>query len=126
LKKAHPTEADYMRALLLRAPLAFPDVRLFRRNVSAGKVEGGGYMRVGEPGQCDLYALRRGSPKAEAWHFEIELKRFTKLSPAQERWRDWCEDWGVPWTCLQVHKGELPGETIERWLRELRKFLAAR
>jgi hypothetical protein len=122
MKQTAPHEADYSRALLLRAAHEFQDVRFFRRNVAAGKLERGGYIRVEVKGMCDIYCIGKSEPTGFAVHYEIELKRFTKLSTAQKRWREWCQSWGVPWTCLHVHEGELPAETIERWVVELRKF----
>jgi hypothetical protein len=123
---ANLLETDYVRALLLRLPYAFPDVRFFRRNVMAGKREGGGYLRVGEPGQCDLYGIGASDASREgenARHYEIEIKRYDKLSPAQEHWRDWCREWGVPWLLLEVRKGELSPVTIHRWVEEMRTWL---
>lgn len=117
-RPGQPLETDYVRAFLLRAPYEFPDVRFFRRNVAAGKREGGGWMKVGEPGQCDLYGV--GKP---CKHYEIEVKRFGRLSPAQEHWRDWCVSWGIPWLLLEVRKGEVEPETIQRWVTEVRAWL---
>ena len=109
-------ESDYLHALLLRAATEFRDVALFRRNVGAVRVEGR-YFRAGIEGQADIYGLGRGGR-----HFEIEVKRFTKLSPAQLRWRDWCDKRDIPWLLLDVLLGELPAQTIERWVGELRVF----
>jgi hypothetical protein len=75
---------------------------------------------MGIPGQCDLYILGRGGQ-----HWELEIKRYTKLSPEQNAWRAWCEEWGVPWKVLHVEKGEEPAATIARWLTELVPFLAS-
>lgn len=110
-------EADYMRALMSRASSELPHVRLFRRNVGMTSV-GGRTFRSGIKGQCDLYVLARGG-----WYGEVELKRYTKLSEDQERWRDWCNQWGVPWVCLSVSKGEEPAATLARWCGELRQFV---
>lgn len=115
---ALPTETDYVRSLLSRAPAAFPDVYLFRRNVISMPMMHKGkhrYVRAAEAGQCDIYAIRDGGQ-----HYEIECKRGTKLSEAQQRWRVWCEMRGISWTMLDVRKGELPAQTIERWVGELR------
>ena len=110
-------ESDYMHALLVRAPREFPAVSLFRRNVGAVRLEGR-YFRAGIEGQADLYGIGRGGR-----HYEIECKRFTGLSPAQKRWREWCAERKVPWLMLRVQIGELPAQTIERWVGELRLFL---
>ena len=111
-------ESDYVHALLVRAPHEFPNVWLFRRNVGAGRLAERSYFRAGIPGQADLYGIGRGGR-----HYEIECKRFTGLSPAQKRWRDWCDERDVPWLLLRVLIGELPTQTIERWVGELRVFL---
>lgn len=109
-------ETDYVHALCQHAGARFPSVRLFRRNVGSMMVDER-FFRAGIKGQCDLYAIdRMGS------HYEIEVKRFGKLSPAQIAWRDWCLEWGVPWKMLVVHLDELPMQTIERWLGELGEF----
>lgn len=113
-----PLEGDYQRALLARCALEFRDVRFFRRNTGMIQLEER-VFRAGIPGQCDLYAIGRGGR-----HYEIEIKRFGKLSPAQEAWRDWCKQWGVPWTCLSVKRGEPVPETMARWMGELAEFFA--
>jgi hypothetical protein len=106
-------ESDYVRALLVRAPTAFPQRYLFKRNVGVVRVEDR-IFRAAIPGQCDIYAIGQGG-----LHYEIECKRFTQLSPAQVRWRDWCQARGVPWICLEVRKKELESHTIDRWVSEL-------
>ena len=110
-------EGDYQRALLARVSLEFRDVRFFRRNTGAIKVDDR-VFRAGIKGQSDLYVLGRGG-----WHGEVEVKRFGKLSPAQEHWRDWCRAWGVPWTVVEARMGEPVTLTIARWVKELRAWL---
>ena len=112
-------ESDYVHALLGRASLEFRHVRLFVRQVGAIKVDDR-MFRAGQAGQADLWAV-----DMSARHYEIEVKRYTKLSPAQIVWRDWCRSWNVPWTVIEVHKTEQPGQTVERWIHELQKFFAA-
>jgi hypothetical protein len=111
-------EADYQRAFLARASLELRDHRMFRRNVGMIKVDDR-YFRASIPGQCDLYVIGRGG-----WHGEIELKRFTKLTPDQEHWRDWCAAWGVPWLLLEAGRPESPPETIARWMAECGAWLS--
>lgn len=108
-----------MHALMKAAAPRFPTVRLFRRNVGSMMVDDR-YFKAGIKGQCDLYAIDRA-----AGHYEIEVKRFGKLSPNQVVWRDWCREWGVPWKLIVVHLDELPAQTIERWLTELEEFFHA-
>lgn len=110
-------EGDYQRGLLARVSLEFRDHRFFRRNTGLIKLEDR-VFRASIPGQCDLYVLGRGG-----WHGEVEVKRFGKLSEAQERWRDWCGEWCVPWMMLEARKDEAPAATIARWVEELRPWL---
>lgn len=113
-------EGDYMRALLARVPIEFPAVRFFRRNTGMVKVDDRAF-KAGIPGQCDLYIIGR-----KGWHGEVEIKRFGKLSEAQQRWRDWCFQWQVPWLCVEADKSELPSATIDRWCEEIRMWMLAR
>lgn len=117
LKRAKHLESDYQRALLQRASVEFRDHRFFRRNVGAIRLEDR-FFRASLPGQCDLYVIGRGG-----WHGEVEIKRFTKLSPDQVAWRDWCYAWAVPWLLLEVDKAEAPPQTIARWMGVLRAWL---
>ena len=106
-------EADYQRALLARASLTFRDVRIFKRSTGVIKVEDR-MFRAGIKGQADLYAISRGGQ-----HYEIELKRFSKLTEAQEQWAEWCRSWGIPWLLLEARKDESPIATVNRWIEEL-------
>lgn len=110
-------ETDYVRVLMARTSVELRDHRLFRRNVGAVKLEDR-VFRAGIPGQADVYVLGRGG-----WHGEIECKRFSGLSETQVRWRDWCLSWQIPWLLLEVRKAELPLDTIQRWMLELREWL---
>ncbi len=111
-------ESDYGHDLQARATLVFPDVRMFRRALMHTSIEGRFVRGGGVAGQCDFYALGKGGK-----HYEIELKReHGRLSEAQGVWREWCAVWGVPWILLQVRKGEVPCETVARWVDELRGF----
>lgn len=117
--RAKYLETDYVHALLARAPLEFPDVRLFRRNTGIIQLESR-VFRASIPGQCDLYAIGKGGR-----HYEVECKRFGRMSEPQARWREWCATWGVPWLLLEVRRTELPAETLSRWVGELRTFFGA-
>ena len=114
----YPLETEYVRSLLARTSVEFSDVRLLRRNTGVIALEDR-VFRAGIPGQADLYALARGGR-----HYEIECKRFKKLSAAQERWRDWCAQWEIPWLILEVDKTEQPSETVDRWIRQLSRLFA--
>ena len=110
-------ESDLQRALLLRVSTEFRDHRFFRRNTGIIKLEDR-VFRASIPGQCDLYVIGRGG-----WHGEVEIKRYARLNAAQERWRDWCREWGVPWLLLEASKRELSGATVERWVCEIALWL---
>lgn len=114
-------ELELQRALLIAAPAALPAVRLFRRNIVNASSQSlpGVRLRAGIKGQADIYGLVRGGR-----HIEIELKSATgRLRPEQERWRDWCREWGIEWVLLEASRLENPDETVRRWLSELRTFL---
>lgn len=105
-----------MHAFERRVSLEVRSVTLFRRNTGLIKLDKR-VFRAGIPGQCDLYGIGTGGT-----HFEIECKRFGKLSPAQQGWRDWCLERGVPWLLLEVRRGELEAATIDRWCSEFEDF----
>ena len=113
-------EHDYKRALMGRAAIEFPAHRFFSRTVAMVR-SGDRSFRAGTPGQCDVYILGKGGG-----HWELELKRFAKLSPAQFQWSGWCQEWGIPWKCLHVWEKESPAQTLERWVSELRPWLTPR
>ena len=109
-----------LQARLLRvAPVALPDLRLFRRNVGSARVRGGAVVTFAIAGQCDLYAIE----KTTARHIEIELKSATgSLEPDQRAWRNFCESWGIPHAVLKAQKDETLDDTIGRWCRELKNL----
>jgi hypothetical protein len=119
-----PLESDYAAALLLAAPRALPDLRLFKRQVMLVQVPGAGRgparsVRVGVPGQADLYGITRAS-----LHVELELKTLSGvLSPDQRAWGAWCAAWGVPYTCLRPLRGESLEGTVARWCTEIATLL---
>jgi hypothetical protein len=117
----HALESDLLAALLLEAPRAFPELRLFRRNVSKVKILDprtgrSRSMRFALPGQCDLWGVLVGGI-----HIEIELKSATgSLEPDQRVWRDFCAEWCIPYALLKARADESIPQTIARWLVELR------
>lgn len=114
-------ETDYVHALQAKASLELPNLRLFRRNTGLIRVPHG-VFRSGIPGQCDLYGIDRKST-----HYEIEVKGVrTQFTLEQMTWRDWCRAWGVPWLLLRVGKTELPAQTIDRWIGEVRALIGER
>lgn len=110
-------EHDYKQALLARAAVEWPAHRFFSRSVALIAV-GDRKFRTGIPGQADVYILGRGGR-----HWELEIKRYGSLSEAQERWRDWCLAWEIPWMCVEASRSEAPAETLVRWVRELDPWL---
>jgi hypothetical protein len=108
-------ETQLLHAFIARVPYTLP-VRIFRRNVAHGKLENGGYVRNGIKGQCDTYAVVKGTAK----HIEIEAKSATgRLSQDQKQWQAFCRVWGTPHIVLVAGKDETPEETVERWVLEL-------
>lgn len=116
--KAKLNETDYLHHFMGAASLALPRLRLFRRNVGVIKLEGR-VLRAGIKGQADLYGYERDTGRA----VEIEVKLFGKLTPDQERWRDWCREWGVRWMLLAAQRDEAHGDTIARWVREVGEMM---
>jgi hypothetical protein len=114
-------ESEYMRKLLVRASSEIPNLRLFRRNVGALKVSERRMFRSGIPGQCDLYGYERGTGRV----VEIEIKNVRgRLTQAQERWRDWCREWGIPWVLCDVSLLDpSPDATVTRWIEQIREAM---
>ena len=112
-------EIDYQRSLLAKLSLEFRDYRFLRRNVGLVRMADGRMFRTGIPGQCDLEVIKRGGK-----HGELEVKRFTKLNEDQEKWRDWCREWEIPWLLVEASKKEDPPITVDRWVSEVREWLA--
>lgn len=109
-----PIESDLQWALLKVAPTRLPDLRLFRRNIAAGRIDGR-YMRFGIAGQCDLYGYWRGGAA-----LELELKQATGTKrQAQERWAAFCHAWGITHLFLRGLPRETEAQTVERWVIEI-------
>ena len=107
-------ESTYQSTLFLEAPKVLSDLRLFRRQVMAGKIDGR-YMKAGIRGQSDVYGFWRGSRAVE-----LELKSLTgSTTPEQRAWREFCLAWGIPHLVLKPQKMETVEETVARWLREI-------
>ena len=113
------SETEYIRSFMALAATQIPDLRLFRRNVGAIQMHGR-VFRSGLPGQADMYGYERGTGRA----IEIEAKLKSKLSPDQERWRDWCQSWGVLWLVVEAGRGETQAQAVARWVAELRAAMA--
>jgi hypothetical protein len=101
-------------AFLLEAPKRIPDLRLFRRNVLAVRIENRG-MRAGIKGQADLYGFWKGGRP-----IELELKAAHRHQrPEQKVWAEWCHAWGVPYLLLKARPEETLEETVSRWCSEV-------
>jgi hypothetical protein len=110
------SETDLGKLLLLAAPYALPNMRLFRRPILNVRAEKGFHVRAGIPGQADFYAMTRGGG-----HIEIETKAATgRLEQAQKRWRVLCVEMAVPHLVLRARKDEAPSDTVQRWIQEIR------
>lgn len=112
-------ETILQNELLLAAPRELPNLRLFRRNVLAVRIEGRA-MKAGIKGQSDLYGITQGVAR----HIEIELKSLTgRSSPEQKEWARWCATWGVSHLVLRPLKDETTSQTITRWCHEIRQAI---
>ncbi len=118
-----PIEKEYQRALLVRMCVELPHLQWEGRNTGVMLLDNANgsrrAFRAARKGQADVYGF---GPR---YHVEIEIKRFTKLTPEQEAWRDQMLRRGVPWLLLEVRKTEQPAETVERWVREVSQFVGA-
>jgi hypothetical protein len=112
-----PLETEYLRAFLVAWGNGL-GVTFFRRNTGLVEMRDGRRFRAGVPGQCDLYGI---GPHGR--HYELEVKRFGKLSPPQEVWLEWCRTRDVPWLLIEVQRGELPVRTIARWVEEVTAWI---
>jgi len=135
-------ETELRRRYIAACSRAFPDLRLFNRNVGFFKTPGGGGFRAGIKGQADVYGYyrpRQGGLLVRAAYggtekrigfitipLEVELKRYGQhLKPEQEHWRAWCAEWEVPYLLLEEKdKNAPPSDTIGGWVNETRSFLA--
>jgi hypothetical protein len=117
-------ETDLLHLFMVAVPAAFPDVRVFRRNIINRTVEERGrvfQLKSGIPGQADAYAIVKGGR-----HVEIETKSARgTMRDAQEAWREWCLSFDVPHLVLRAGRKEGTHETIARWLCELGAVLHA-
>lgn len=111
------TETELLHLLFQRAPAELPDARLFRRNVGRYKsFDGSRVVHVGVEGQADAYALLRGGRIVE-----IETKAARgRMRDAQDRWRAFCDEWGIAHVVLTAPKNATPDEIVREWLEELR------
>lgn len=114
-------ESQLQAQLLLAAPSAIPNLRLFRRNVGVARMRGA-VVQFAIAGQSDLYGLVRGGR-----HIEVELKAASaprNLPADQESWANWCVAWGIPHVVLRASKDESDEQTVARWCEELRRLTA--
>jgi hypothetical protein len=107
-------ESTLQWELLKLAPQRLPSLRLFRRNVAAGRIDGR-FMRFGIAGQADLYGIWRGGSL-----IELELKQARgQKREAQARWAAFCCEWGVTYLFLRALPAESQQQTVDRWIREI-------
>lgn len=97
------------------------NVRVFRRNVGAIETNHGGLFIAGIKGQCDVYGFVRGG-----YAFEVEFKAASgRVSEHQQKWKSFCESWGIPWLLLQARANESVEKTLDRWDSEFRDFISS-
>ena len=114
------TENELRDAFVAMVPFQLPDVRVFVRTILNVEAKGGWRARAGIPGQCDLYAVRKGG-----LHIEIECKAAKhKWYRAQIAWREFCQEWSIPYLVLRALPGEHPHTTVGRWIGLLREEVA--
>ena len=115
-------ERDLTSALLLAAPRALPDVRLFRRPILRVQLqEPDRVIAVGIKGQADLWGLCKGGR-----HIELELKTATgTMRKHQLAWQAFCLAWGIPHLELRARVGEATGATVGRWIGEIRSLVGS-
>jgi hypothetical protein len=114
--KPPASEGDLVSMLLEAAPFALPRLRIFRRPIINTRSTEGFRVRTGIPGQADCYAVVAGGR-----HIELEAKAARgHLETAQKAWREWCRAFEVPHLVLRAKAGEPPGDTVQRWIEEIR------
>lgn len=115
-----PSEKELQSALLLAAPAAIPNLRLFRRNIGKARFKSA-VVSFAIKGQSDLYGIWRGGRV-----IELELKTSTgALSPEQLSWQAFCRSWGVSHLVLRAREGESTSDTVARWIIEIRHLALA-
>lgn len=108
------SESDLKSQFLLRAPVALPELRLFRRNVGVARAASGNMVRFGIKGLPDLYGLWRGGK-----YIELELKsKNGRLRPEQAAYAAWCKTWGITHLVL-VEASLNPESSIDDWIRQI-------
>ncbi len=114
-------ETDLLHLFIERVPFALRDVRVFRRNIINVETVHGFRARNGIKGQSDAYALVRGGRVVE---LETKAARGV-MRKAQIAWREWCLIWEIPHLVLRAEKGELPSDTVVRWIAKLEGVIHA-
>jgi hypothetical protein len=113
------SEGDLLAMLMQAVPYAIPDALIFRRPIISVKAEGGWWAKAGVRGQADAYIVMAGGR-----HIEIETKAAVhKWYPQQRAWRARCEELRIPYLVLRAGPGEVPGDTVERWIAEIKAIL---
>jgi len=108
-------EAALQSRLLLEAPKQIPTLRLFRRQVMAGRIDGR-FMRAGIKGQADVYGFFKGGIAIE---LELKAERGAARDD-QVAWRNFCTMWSIMHLQLRALPREEPEATVKRWIDEIR------
>ena len=112
------TESDLGAMLCEAFPYAFPKLLIFRRNIVNTQSVDGYRARAGVKGQADYYIM------GARIHVEVETKSAShKWYREQIQWRSRCQALGIPYLVARALPHEPPGDTVSRWLAEIRALI---
>ena len=80
------------------------DVRIFKRHMGLAFTERGQPMKLGVPGQCDLWGYVSSRPRAVPFEIEVKVGR-DRVRPEQGAWHAVLEHLGVP--VMVLHAGRI-------------------
>ncbi len=81
------------------------DVRIFKRHMGLAFTERGQPMKLGVPGQCDLWGYVSSRPRAVPFEIEVKVGR-DRVRPEQGAWHAVLEHLGVPVMVLHAANEE--------------------
>ena len=122
------TEATLRQRLMIEAPRAIPNLRLFYRNIIDQRVERNGRsysLKSGTPGMADLFGFYR-TRAGPAIPIELELKAWNGVqSKEQIAWMTFVTMMTIPFLLLRQRKTETTDQTVSRWLTEVEALLSS-
>lgn len=92
---------DLCNLLLREVQMAHPGVRIFKRIVTMAYAADGTPLRIGIPGQCDVYGYIRHRPRAVPFEIEVKVGR-DRVRGDQPSWHTLLADLGVPFMVLHA------------------------